>query len=290
MTQEKNNIQNNFDTSRISWLKSGGIIENFIKIKTENDLLQIKNLDKININTIIPVGNFSNLLISNKGYKGLAIKLIGDFAKVHIKNDYILVGAGVMDSFFAQFCYHNKICGYEFLHTIPGSIGGNIFMNAGCYGSEIKDKLISVIYLDLSNFEIYEKNIENLNFSYRKGFQHKNTIILYGKFILEYGEQNLIKSLMKDYEGTRNLSQPQRVNCCGSIFKNPPGQNAWKLIKSSIDESFYKGPIKLSTKHSNFFENDPNINSDEIILFINQIRERVLKKHNINLEPELEIK
>ena len=102
-----------------------------------------------------------------------------------IKNDYILVGAGVMDSFFAQFCYHNKICGYEFLHTIPGSIGGNIFMNAGCYGSEIKDKLISVIYLDLSNFEIYEKNIENLNFSYRKGFQHKNTIILYGKFILE---------------------------------------------------------------------------------------------------------
>ena len=200
MTQEKNNIQNNFDTSRISWLKSGGIIENFIKIKTENDLLQIKNLDKININTIIPVGNFSNLLISNKGYKGLAIKLIGDFAKVHIKSDYILVGAGVMDSFFAQFCYRNKICGYEFLHTIPGSIGGNIFMNAGCYGSEIKDKLISVIYLDLSNFEIYEKNIENLNFSYRKGFQHKNTIILYGKFILEYGEQNLIKSLMKDYD------------------------------------------------------------------------------------------
>ena len=82
----------------------------------------------------------------------------------------------------------------------------------------------------------------------------------------------------------------QKVNCCGSIFKNPPGYNAWKLIKSSIDESFYKGPIKLSKKHSNFFENDPNINSDMIILFINQIRERVYKKYNINLEPELEIK
>ena len=290
MTQEKINIQNNFDTSKISWLKSGGSVEKLIKIKNEYELLQIQNLEKFNKDSTIPIGNFSNLLINNKGYNGLAIKLIGDFAKVHIKNDHILVGAGVMDSFFAQFCYRNKISGYEFLHTIPGSIGGNIFMNAGCYGKEIKDKLISVMYLDLSNFEIFEKNIKNLNFSYRKGFQYKNTIILYGKFILQYGEQDLIKKLMKDYESMRNSSQPQKVNCCGSIFKNPPGYNAWKLIKSSIDESFYKGPIKLSKKHSNFFENDPNINSDMIILFINQIRERVYKKYNINLEPELEIK
>ena len=95
---------------------------------------------------------------------------------------------------------------------------------------------------------------------------------------------------MKEYEEMRNSSQPQRVNCCGSIFKNPPGHNAWKLIKSSIDESFYEGPVKLSKKHSNFFENDPNINSDEIISFINQIKERVFNKHHIDLEPELEIK
>ena len=120
MTQEKINIQNNFDTSKISWLKSGGNVEKLIKIKNEYELLQIQNLEKFNKDSTIPIWNFSNLLINNKGYNGLAIKLIGDFAKVHIKNDHILVGAWVMDSFFAQFCYRNKISGYEFLHTIPG--------------------------------------------------------------------------------------------------------------------------------------------------------------------------
>ena len=290
MSQEKNNIQDNFDTSKLSWLKSGGNIEKLIKIKNENELLRIKDIDKFNLDKILPIGNFSNLLINHKGYNGLAVKLVGDFAKVQIKNKYILAGAGVIDSLFAQFCYRHKITGYEFLHTIPGSIGGNIFMNAGCYGSEIKDKLISVIYFDLSTSKIYEKNIESLDFSYRKGFQIKNTLILYGKFILEYGNQDSIKVKMKKYEELRNSSQPQRVNCCGSIFKNPPGHNAWKLIKSSIDESFYQGPVKLSKKHSNFFENDPNINSDEIISFIIQIKERVFNKHRIDLEPELEIK
>ena len=123
MSQEKNNIQYNFDTSKLSWLKSGGSIEKLIKVKNENELLQIKNIDKFNIDKIIPIGNFSNLLINHKGYNGLALKLIGDFAKVQIKNNYILAGAGVIDSFFAQFCYRhwqavqlqlNDVLGYRF--------------------------------------------------------------------------------------------------------------------------------------------------------------------------------
>ena len=92
-------------------------------------------MDTIKIDKTIPPGRFSKMVINHKGYNGLALKLIGDFAKVQIKNNYILAGAGVIDSFFAQFCYRHKITGYEFLHTIPGSIGGNIFMNSGCYGS-----------------------------------------------------------------------------------------------------------------------------------------------------------
>ena len=94
---------------------------------------------------------------------------------------------------------------------------------------------------------------------------------------------------MEEYDIIRKQTQPQKVNCCGSIFKNPKNHKAWKLIQSSIDESFYNGPIKLSKTHSNFFENDPNISANSIDLFISKIQERVKKKHNILLEKELRI-
>ena len=99
----------------------------------------------------------------------------------------------------------------------------------------------------------------------------------------------MIKNLMKENETKRNLTQPQKVNCCGSIFKNPSNQNAWKLIKSSLDDSFYTGPIKLSLKHSNFFENESNISADLIENFIKTIQQKVEEKHNIILERELQI-
>ena len=132
-----------------------------------------------------------------------------------------------------------------------------------------------------------EEKIENLNFTYRRGFQKKDTIILYGKFKKVSGDKTKIKKQMELYEQKRNDTQPQRVNCCGSIFKNPPNQNAWKLIKTSLDESFYEGPVRLSKKHSNFFENDPNISADKVIKFIETIKSKVNQKYQIILDQEL---
>ena len=110
-----------------------------------------------------------------------------------------------------------------------------------------------------------------------------------GKFKITYKDQVIIKSSMKEYDIIRKKSQPQKVNCCGSIFKNPVNQSAWKLIKTSIDKSFYNGPIKLSKIHSNFFENEPNISAKSIELFISKIQKRVSDKHKITLEKELRI-
>ncbi len=288
MTQKKNNIITNFDTSKVSWLKSGGKIKKLLKIGSEKDL-ELINYNFNYDNGILPIGNFSNLLVRDKGYSGTAIKLTGDFSKIFMEKDFLLVGAGVLDVFFSQFCYRNSITGYEFLHTIPGSIGGNIYMNAGCYGQEIKDKLKSIVYFDFKKNEICEISSDDFIFSYRSGFQMPNTLILYGKFKIKLGKKESIKILMKEYENKRNLTQPQKVNCCGSIFKNPPNQNAWSLIKTAIDDNFYRGPIKLSLKHSNFFENDPYIDADLINKFINDIQKKVLEKHNIILETELQI-
>ena len=289
MTLGNKNLIKNYSSAKYSWLKSGGNIDKLYKISNQSDLTNLFFSDKTKEKPLLVIGNLSNILIKDEGFEGIGIKLQGDFANIQINSDHILVGAAVLDNYFSKFCYQNSISGYEFLYTIPGSIGGNIFMNAGCYKQEIKDRLISVIFFDTNDSKIYEKNIKDLEFDYRKGFQKNNTIILYGKFKITNGDQNNIKNLMHEYENIRNKTQPKKVNCCGSIFKNPINQSAWKLIKTSVDESYYDGPIRLSKKHCNFFENDPNISANNITLFISKIQKKVKEKHQIVLEKELRI-
>ena len=289
MTLENKNLITNYSSAKFSWLKSGGKISRLYKIYNLNDLNELFSIDDYKSNPLLVIGNLSNTLIKDDCFKGIGIKLLGDFTNIQINSDHMLVGAAVLDNYFSKFCYQKSISGYEFLYTIPGSIGGNIFMNAGCYNQEIKDKLISVIYYDIDENKLCEKNISELQFEYRRGFQNNNSIILYGKFKIFYNDQKKIKSLMQEYDLIRKQTQPQKVNCCGSIFKNPKNHSAWKLIRSSTDESFYNGPIKLSKKHSNFFENDPYISPNTIDLFISKIQKKVKEKYNILLEKELRI-
>ena len=289
MTLENKNLITNYSSAKFSWLKSGGKISHLYKIYNQNDINNLFSKNGIKDVPLLVVGNLSNTLIKDEGFNGIGIKLQGNFAKIKINTDHMLVGAAVLDNYLSKFCSQNSISGYEFLYTIPGSIGGNIFMNAGCYDQEVKDKLISVIYFDINENKVFEKNINELKFDYRRGFQKNNTIILYGKFKISYGDQNVIKKLMKEYEDIRNQTQPLKANCCGSIFKNPSNQSAWKLIKSSIDESFYNGPVKLSKKHSNFFEHDPYISASSIDQFISKIQKRVKDKHKVTLEKEIRI-
>ena len=289
MTLKNKNLVTNYSSAKYSWLKSGGKISQLYKIYNQVDLSSLYTNEKTKLKPFLVLGNLSNTLIKDEGFKGVGIKLMGDFANVKIGRNYMLVGAAVLDINLSKLCYQKGITGYEFLFTIPGSIGGNIFMNAGCYNQEIREKLLSVIFFDINDNKVYEKNISELKFEYRRGFQKKNTIILYGKFKINYGNKNNIKSLMKEYDSVRNRTQPQKVNCCGSIFKNPLNRSAWQLIKSSVDDSFYHGPVKLSKKHSNFFENEANISANSIDLFISKIQARVKEKHKIMLEKELRI-
>ena len=289
MKQGNKNLVTNYSSAKYSWLKSGGKISHLYKIYKRNNLIDLFNDNEIREKSLLVIGNLSNTLIKDEGFNGIGIKLAGDFTTVQIKTDHMLVGAAVLDNYFSKFCYQNAISGYEFLYTIPGTVGGNIFMNAGCYNQEIKDKLISVIFFDIKDNKVYEKSINELKFDYRVGFQKKNTIILYGKFKITHGHQKNIKNLMLEYDNIRNQTQPQKVNCCGSIFKNPINDSAWKLIKSSIDDSFYEGPIKLSKIHSNFFENEANISANSIVSFISEIQKKVKEKHKILLERELRI-
>jgi len=171
MTQENKNLIINYSSAKFSWLKSGGNISHLYKVHNQVELKQLFSQNDFKNKSFLVIGNLSNTLIKDEGFKGIGIKLLGDFTDVQIKSDHMLVGAAVLDNYLSKFCYQKSITGYEFLFTIPGSIGGNIFMNAGCYNQEIKDKLISVIYYDTNQNKTIEKNITELQFDYRKGFK-----------------------------------------------------------------------------------------------------------------------
>jgi len=286
---EELNIKLDYDTSNISWLKSGGKSKYFCNIKS---LKHLKDLFRcINDNKIpfLVVGNFSNILIQSSGFNGVILKLSGEFADIGLSNNIITAGCSVLDSKFSMFCYQNSVTGYEYLFTIPGTIGGNIFMNAGCYGFEISKQIKKIKIFDTLTLKTSLVFPNEINFKYRKGLQEKNKIILSADFNTELGDPILIKSKMNDFDNQRKKSQPQKVNCCGSIFKNPSFSSAWQLIESSVDDSFYMGEIKLSKKHSNFFENNPYVDADKLIKFLKKVEDRVFKKHNIKLEKELRI-
>jgi len=286
---EELNIKLDYDTSKISWLKSGGKSKYFCNIKNLN---QLKDLFKVINDYKIPylvVGNFSNILIQSSGFNGLILKLSGEFSNIGVSNNIITAGCSVLDLKFSMFCYENSITGYEYLFTIPGTIGGNIFMNAGCYGFEISNQIKKIKIFDILTLETYHIFPSEINFKYRNGYQEKNKLILSADFYTELGDPILIKSKMNDFDNKRKKSQPQKVNCCGSIFKNPSSSSAWQLIESSVDDSFYIGEVRLSKKHSNFFENDPYVDADKLITFLKKVEDSVFKKHSIKLEKELRI-
>lgn len=286
---EELNIKLDYDTSKISWLKSGGKSKYFCNIKNLN---QLKNLFKVINDHKIPylvVGNFSNILIQSSGFNGLILKLSGEFSNIGLSNNIITAGCSVLDLKFSMFCYENSITGYEYLFTIPGTIGGNIFMNAGCYGFEISNQIKKIKIFDILTFKTSYVFPSEINFKYRNGYQEKNKLILSADFYTELGDPILIRSKMNDFDNKRKKSQPQKVNCCGSIFKNPSSSSAWQLIESSVDDSFYMGEVRLSKKHSNFFENDPYVDADKLITFLKKVEDSVFKKHSIKLEKELRI-
>ena len=286
---EELNIKLDYDTSKISWLKSGGKSKYFCNIKNLN---QLKDLFKVINDYKIPylvVGNFSNILIQSSGFNGLILKLSGEFSNIGVSNNIITAGCSVLDLKFSMFCYENSITGYEYLFTIPGTIGGNIFMNAGCYGFEISNQIKKIKIFDIQTLKTSHVFPSEINFKYRNGYQEKNKLILSADFYTELGDPILIKSKMNDFDNKRKKSQPQKVNCCGSIFKSPSSSSAWQLIESSVDDSFYMGEVRLSKKHSNFFENDPYVDADKLITFLKKVEDSVLKKHSIKLEKELRI-
>ena len=283
------NIKKNVLLSQYNWFNLGGPAELFFKPNDKKELVEIIRYSKdknLNINVI---GAGSNTLIRDKGIRGLTIKLGKTFSKIKLlDNETIEVGASALDKKLANYAQENSISGFEFLSCIPGSLGGAVIMNSGCYGEDISKVFLSLKAVNFNGEEIEIKK-ENINFFYRKTNLPKDLIITSVVLRGKQSSKDYIDTKQSQMIETKKKSQPSKVKTCGSTFKNPEGEKAWELIKRSNCENLSVGDAKISEKHSNFFINNGKATSKQIESLIIKVRDKVFKKTGINLELEIKI-
>jgi UDP-N-acetylmuramate dehydrogenase len=277
--------------SNYSWFNLGGNAEFFFKPKDKTELLEFfKEVKKYDIRTTF-LGAGSNTLFRDNGVKGAVIKLGKNFSFTRlIGKDIIEVGAGTLDRKVADFAKENNLTNLEFLSCIPGSIGGAITMNSGCYDYDISQILISIRVIDKKKCEEIEIKKEDINFKYRGNNLSEDLIIISAKLKGSLDKKEKIEKKQSDLVHRKKLSQPNQIKTCGSTFKNiSKEKKAWMLIKESGCENYQEGDAVISKKHCNFFINKGKAKSSDIENLIKKVKSKVYEKTKINLELEIKI-
>jgi UDP-N-acetylmuramate dehydrogenase len=274
--------------SGYSWFNLGGPAKVVFKPKNVNELsFFLKNIKEYNKIKVLGAG--SNTLIRDGGFDGVIIKLGKHFSHLSLINqNMIIAGASALDKSVSNFAAENSLSGLEFLSCIPGSIGGGIRMNSGCYESDISKILVSVQVMDFIGQMkvIYASDIK---FSYRNCDLDKNLIFISATFKGSKDKFDKIKKTRDELIKRKKKDQPSKIKTCGSTFKNPKNNNAWSLIKNSGCAGMKVGEAYISDKHCNFFVNKKNAKSEELENLINKVKNKVFLKTGINLDLELEI-
>ena len=233
------------------------------------------------------VGNGSNLLVGDKGYRGVIIQIGRNLSDIEVVGDKIRVQAGAMLSKTGAMALEAELTGMEFASGIPGSLGGAVVMNAGAYGGEMKDILISVTVLTAEG-EIRSFSVDELELGYRKSILMQNKgIVLDAELQLKKGEKKKIREIMDDLRSRRIEKQPLEYPSAGSTFKRPEGYFAGKLIMDAGFGDFKVGGAMVSGKHCGFVVNAGDATAMDVIKLMDTVRDKVKELYDVVLEPEV---
>lgn len=257
--------------------------------ENETDLLEIFSQNKNK--RLIILGNGNNIILSKDYYEEEFIILNGCFDKVTVNNTEIEAEAGATLLQLSEAALKHHLTGLEIFYDIPSSVGGAVVMNAGSKEGEIKDILVKVRYLDLSDMHIKEIAKENIGFEYRNSFFQKNTdkIVLKAWFILDKGNPEQIKAKMEETKQVRWAKQPREYPNCGSVFKRPPGRFVGPMLDELGLKGFTVGGAKISEKHSGFIVNTGTATGKDILSIIAEAQKRVKERFGVELEVEQRI-
>ena len=286
-----NSVKFEYDLKKKNWFNIGGKTKVFYKAENLKELVNF--LKKINNNEkIFILGAGSNTLITDNLFDGIVIKLSNNFNNISLLGeDIIIAGSAVLDKTLSDFAINNNLSGFEFLSCIPGTVGGGIRMNAGCFGKEFKDILLSIQTIDkLGNVTTIPR--KDIKFEYRKNNLSDELIFLSASFKGIKTESSIVKDKTDKLKAEKKKTQPTRIKTSGSTFKNPvlqTNKKVWELIKESVplDKSF--GDACISDKHCNFFVNKGNASFNDMTKLIEFVSKNVLEKTGISLEKEIKI-
>ena len=291
LAEFKDNLKTNYDLKKKNWFNIGGKAKIYYKADNLKEL--IKFLKKIeNKEKIFILGGGSNTLITDNMFDGVVIKLSKNFNNISLlSGDIIIAGSAVSDKSLSEFAMDNNLGGFEFLSCIPGTVGGGIKMNAGCFEREFKDILISIQAINKLG-QVITIPAKDINFKYRNSGLSDDLIFLSASFKGYKKKLDLIKKEMIELKEKKEKAQPTRIKTSGSTFKNPISQSdkkVWQLIKESVPLGKSFGDACISEKHCNFFINKGNAKFADMKKLIEFVSESVLKKTGVKLETEIKI-
>lgn len=277
-------VKENYSVKNLTSFKIGGPVDKLYFPQNQQEFIYLL---KTLYNPII-MGNWSNVLISSKGIRGSVI-CTSNLSKVDINNTQIIAECGIKGPALAKIASEHELSGFEFMAGFPGSIGGNIYMNASAHSQSISDFLVRINVFDLSKKEILTIEKKTLDFAYRSSvLQRKPYILLSAEFNLEKSEKNKILSLITKNLNFRKAYQPSlsKPNA-GSVFKNPEDLSAGRLLDKSGVKNFEVGGAKVWDKHANFIINTGDATSTNVLELMFKMYTKVKEKYKIELVPEI---
>jgi UDP-N-acetylmuramate dehydrogenase len=266
----------------------GGPADLMIFPKSKQDLIKVIEIINENKIQLTILGSGSNVLVSDNGIRGAVISLKNSLKKIEVDDNILYAECGTMLGKIVKHAVKNNLIGLENLNGVPGTLGGALIMNAGAWGGEISENLIHVEVIN-SKSEIQKIQKKDLNFSYRQSSFNKDDILLSAKFNLKKADKDIIKENFIEAQSGRKKSQPLNKRSAGSLFKNPKNNSAGKLLDEAGLKGFSIGDAKISEKHANFFINDGDATSKDMLMLIKKAHKEVKDKFNINLSLEVKL-
>lgn len=277
-------VKENFEIKNYTTFKIGGVVKKIFLPKTQAEMVYLLNNEK----NCLVLGNCSNLLFSSSGYDGNII-LTTQMKDFEIRGTKVIAACGVKGPILAQKTCEQSLSGFEFMIGFPGTIGGEVYMNASAHGQAISDSLVYCCLYDNEKKEILYKQKNEMEFSYRHSIlQGGRYILLYAEFNLKKASQEEIKALVERNLEFRKSIQPSLVTPnAGSVFKNPQNDSAGRLLDKAGAKQLQAKNVEVWQKHANFITNKGGATSEEVLLMMYEMYKLVKDAYTIELEPEI---
>ena len=289
----EDNLKTDEPMSKHSSFRVGGPAELYLEVDSVEKLKAILEVNKELKLPITVIGNGTNILVKDKGIKGIVIKYVAKgISKATLDNDTfaITADAGLPNAALANELLKDSLTGFEFAASIPGTIGGAIYMNAGAFGGEMVDIVSEVTFLDLDDLAIYKSDGDDCDFSYRHSkFGNMNTVILSATMVFNKGNKDEIKRTMDAYLQKRLETQPYDKPNAGSTFKRGDGFITAMLIDEAGLKGYKIGGAQVSEKHAGFIVNTGNATAKDILDLIKYVQKTIMERYGKAIEPEVRI-